>query len=200
MSKLKLNAGLEVSGRAYGSGDDEGIVITDAGNGYSGLVLGSTTGRRSVFYLSSDNAFWRYNNGNSNYDLLHPSKNGTIATTSDLTWDNISGKPSTFTPSSHTHTNITDGTMALYSEYNNEINFGGTNSSETIYFGYRAKDSKPIPTKFVFGGTTGTARILAARADVGAIILTNDSWTGYGTNNPASAADPIEGRVYFKVI
>jgi len=45
----------------------------------------------------------------------------------------------------------------LYPENNNEINFGGTNTSTTIFFGYRAKDSRAIPTKFVFGNSTGTA-------------------------------------------
>ena len=39
----------------------------------------------------------------------------------------------------------------LYPENNNEINFGGTNASTTIFFGYRAKDSRAKPTVFVFG-------------------------------------------------
>ena len=39
----------------------------------------------------------------------------------------------------------------LYPEHSNEINFGGTNTSSTIFFGYRAKDSRVKPTAFVFG-------------------------------------------------
>lgn len=39
----------------------------------------------------------------------------------------------------------------LYPENNNEINFGGTNTSSTIFFGYRAKDSRPKPTEYHFG-------------------------------------------------
>ena len=63
---------------------------------------------------------------------------------------------------SHTHTNITDGTMTLYAHHSNEVNFGGTNNSDTIYFGYRALDSKPIPSVFVFGGTgEGSATVKA---------------------------------------
>ena len=50
---------------------------------------------------------------------------------------------------SHTHTIITDDTMTLYAHHSNEVNFGGTNNSGTIYFGYRAMDSKPIPSTFV---------------------------------------------------
>lgn len=39
----------------------------------------------------------------------------------------------------------------LYPEYTNEINFGGTNTSSTIFFGYRAKDSRVRPTEYHFG-------------------------------------------------
>lgn len=68
-----------------------------------------------------------------------------------------------FALAGHTHSSITDGTMTVYSERNNEVNFGGSNNSNTIYFGYRAKDSRPIPTSFVFGGSTGTATLTAAK-------------------------------------
>lgn len=68
-----------------------------------------------------------------------------------------------FALAGHTHSSITDGTMTIYSMANNEVNFGGSNNSATIYFGYRAKDSKPIPTSFVFGGSTGTATLTAAK-------------------------------------
>lgn len=57
----------------------------------------------------------------------------------------------------------TDETMKVYAQINNEVNFGGTGNSRAIYFGYRAKDSKPIPSKFVFGGNTGTAELVAAK-------------------------------------
>lgn len=56
----------------------------------------------------------------------------------------------------------TDNTMKLYAQYNNEINFGGTGTANTIFMGYRATDSRPIPAKFVFGGSTGTATLVAA--------------------------------------
>lgn len=68
-----------------------------------------------------------------------------------------------FALAGHTHSSVTDGTMTIYPMANNEVNFGGSNNSATIYFGYRAKDSKPIPTSFVFGGSTGTATLTAAK-------------------------------------
>lgn len=81
-----ITGGLTVSGRVYGSGDDEGIVVPKASNGYAGVCLGSTSGIRSVFYLDNSNkAFWRYCNGSSTWNIYHPGKNGTIALTTDLT-------------------------------------------------------------------------------------------------------------------
>lgn len=80
-----FTGGLTVSGRIYGSGDDEGIIISKASNGYAGLCLGSYNGVRSVFYLDgNNNAFWRYHNGSTTGNIYHPAKDGTIALTSDL--------------------------------------------------------------------------------------------------------------------
>lgn len=56
-----------------------------------------------------------------------------------------------------------DGGNSLYAGWSNEVNFGGTSSTSSIYFGYRALDSKPIPTQFIFGGADGSA-ILTAKS------------------------------------
>ena len=53
-------------------------------------------------------------------------------------------------------------TLKLYLEGGNEVNFGGTSDSSTIYFGYTAKDSKPIPAKIVFGGSSGKTALVAS--------------------------------------
>ena len=81
-----MTGSLKVSGRYAGGGDDEGIIVGFANNGYAGLCLGGPSQARSVFYFKSDgtNPFWRYNNGSASYDISHPSKSGTIALTSDL--------------------------------------------------------------------------------------------------------------------
>lgn len=85
-STKTMTRGLNVSGRSAGGGNDEGIVIGFADNGYAGLCLGGAASARSVFYFKSDGTlpFWRYNNGTASYDIHHPSKNGTIALTNDL--------------------------------------------------------------------------------------------------------------------
>lgn len=82
---VDADAGLKVSGRVNNAGDDEGIVVGYASNGYAGVCLGNPSGMRSVFYHKNDgSAFWRYNNGTTTYDISHPKKSGTIALTSDI--------------------------------------------------------------------------------------------------------------------
>lgn len=73
------------------------------------------------------------------------------------------------------------GTMKVYTEFSNEINFGGTNPSNTVYFGYRKKDSKEIPSVFIFGGGTGTATIRANAGWFGNKYLSVDDWIGWYT-------------------
>lgn len=86
---LTANGALKVCGRANESnGDDEGIVISPCSNNFAALTLGDPKGKRSVFYFNENmyisHPFWRYNDGTSSYDLIHPSKNGTIATIADI--------------------------------------------------------------------------------------------------------------------
>ena len=71
-------------GRIYGSGDDEGILIKTASDGWAGLILGSTNSNRSCFYFSSSNALWKYVKDGTDAIIYHPHKSGTIALISDI--------------------------------------------------------------------------------------------------------------------
>ena len=53
-----------------------------------------------------------------------------------------------------------DGSITIKAHASNEINFGGTNTSTDIYFGYRATDSRGVPTTYHFG-TSDNATIKA---------------------------------------
>lgn len=130
-TKGVLNAvGAVIQGRVYNGGDDEGIIINPAPNGYAGLILGTHNGERSVFYLKKGNPFWRYNNGSTNLDIYHPKKSGTIALTSDIpskdSW-NYDDR----------YLRLTGGQMS------GNINFGGDNE---IHWG-RNTDSASISFK-----------------------------------------------------
>lgn len=130
-TKGVLNAvGAVIQGRVYNGGDDEGIIINPAPNGYAGLILGTHNGERSVFYLKKGNPFWRYNNGSTNLDIYHPKKSGTIALTSDIpnkdSW-NYDDR----------YLKLTGGWMS------GDINFGGDNK---IHWG-RNTDSASISFK-----------------------------------------------------
>lgn len=84
-TKGVLNAvGAVIQGRIYNGGDDEGILIKKASNGWAGLILGSTDSDRSCFYLGSNSASWKYVKDGIDTWIQHPYKNGTIALTSDI--------------------------------------------------------------------------------------------------------------------
>lgn len=81
ISALKtITAGLKVSGRLYGTGDDEGIVVGRASNSYAGITLGEHNGTHASFYLNPNNdVIFRYKDSSNVFDVKHPKKSGTIA-------------------------------------------------------------------------------------------------------------------------
>jgi len=108
--------------------------------------------------------------------------------TSSLKWSNVYATTFTGDLAGNASTATKVGTSAiwLYPENSNEINFGGTNTSTTLYIGYRTKDSRPIPTKFVFGSSTGTADLQAKTVYLGSGTSSYISSTQY-TGNAATA-------------
>lgn len=144
--------------------------------GYTLKFLGSGSGVNNSLALYADNSEattqnlatkW-LNDGTMYGRSILPHTNNTFDLgSSSLKWKNVYSTTFTgnltgdVTGNATSSTKTGDGTNILYAEKQNEINFGGTSNSATIYFGYRATDSKPIPSKFVFGSTTGTAELLA---------------------------------------
>lgn len=103
----------------------------------------------------------------ANKTIAFPDAGGIICLTNGTgasgTWGiSITGNAATSsscTGNAATATKCGDGTCYGYFHHSNELNFGGSNTSTTIFFGYRAMDSRAIPTNFIFGGSTGTATI-----------------------------------------
>lgn len=85
--------------------------------------------------------------------------------------------------------------VRLYPENNNEINFGGSSAgSNVIYFGYRAKDSKAIPSKFIFGGSTGTSNLQANTVYLGSGTTNYINSTNY-TGNAETATTSASSKI-----
>lgn len=110
----------------------------------TGISVSATTANQSTYTVTNAGVRATTING----DYLRVNTNGTNA---DLT-----------IPYATRASIAGDGTMNIIPQYTNEVNFGGTSNSTTLYFGYRATDSKPIPTQFIFGGSAGSASIKAS--------------------------------------
>lgn len=85
---------------------------------------------RHVWFSDSSNETARVSDDNFKYNpngnLLSTNISGNAATASSVTWGNVSGKPSAFTPASHTH----DDRYYTESEINTKLN-AKANSSHT---------------------------------------------------------------------
>ena len=87
----------------------------------------------------------------------------------------------------------TIGSITLRTEYDNEINFGGTSTSDVLFFGYRAADSKPAPVLYTFGAS-GVARLKAAGYDTSSSRACKENITQANIN----ALDIINNTVITK--
>lgn len=115
------------SGRFYGNGDDEGIIIKPSSNGFAGLILGTHDGERSIFYFVKNKPFWRYSHGSDNLDIIHPKKSGTIALISDIPNKNSWNYDDRYLK-------LTGGTMLLGEglKFHANDNYFGTNADARI--------------------------------------------------------------------
>lgn len=186
---------MKVSGRFAGGGDDEGIIVGRADNGYAGLCLGEPSGVRSVFYLTpTDEPLWRYYNG-AVYDIKHPGKSGTIALTSDIPTDTgmtsvtVSGGGNAVTSASYsssTHTlTLTKGTSFLpYNPVSIEMNSGGGLPGYGGFIDFHFHDSSGNPKNssgnIVSSGVDYSSRIiedLPGRININSVHLKDGSIT-----------------------
>ena len=93
------------------------------------------------------------------------------------------------------------GTFYLYPQANNEINFGGSASKATVFFGYRAVDNQTAPTKYVFSGSTGTASLQCNKVYLGSgttAYIDSTSYTGSAAkvNNHTVNSDVPSGAKF----
>ena len=87
---LTASKGLVVQGRAYGGGDDEGIVIEGMPNGLAGVIFGNHTGDRGLIYfhtVTHDYSLQQVLNG-VRKSIQIPFLDGTLALTSQIPTNN----------------------------------------------------------------------------------------------------------------
>ena len=70
---------LQASGTTLylGNGSTNSLAVKN--NGDVTIPGSLTLGEKTTFNLSTSSAYWRYNNGTTNYDITHPLRTGTIA-------------------------------------------------------------------------------------------------------------------------
>lgn len=153
---LGVSAGFVDSNAGFGSYGSVLTVRTYNGGGgslqlyapYSSSYGGTRLKARFGNYASSS--------GNSWTDLKE------LAWLSDLTWSNISGKPSTFTPASHTHSQYASiGAHNNLTASGNEFTFASSAFSGEMYINYRTAsgslDGNITRYKFQNGKGSNTA-------------------------------------------
>ena len=178
-----MTHGLVVSGRVHSAGDDEGIIITPASNGYSGLILGTHNGRRSVFYLTgSGNPFWKYTEANGNsYNISHPAKSGTIALTSDI-------------PSTANYLPLTGGSINGNVSISNTLTSTTVKGSAAVIAGsYLTVGSSSVNQSYnmYVNGTSRLANLVVAngtQSTVSCVTLTTQSNYGIYVNTDSAPA------------
>lgn len=100
-----------------------------------GLIIGGS---------SRNGGIWDYTN---NKWVVYSSASGDVTLNGTANYATYAG-----------YTQSSTGGLTIAPYQGNEVNFGGTDTQTSIYFGYRAYGSKSVPTDFYFGGS-GTAKL-----------------------------------------
>ena len=168
---------------------------------YGWSIAGSTSNDKRLFYRTSDGNTWgdwveiaHINAGTAVGNATQPVYvTNTGVVTACTSYADASVNHATSADSATSATKTGNSSIWLYANNNNEINFGGTNTGTTIFMGYRATDSRPIPTKFVFGGSTGTADLQAKTVYLGSGTTSYITSTQY-TGNAATATKATQDK------
>lgn len=96
---------------------------------------------------------------------------------------------------------ITGSVDGTHMEFDGNEIFAKTNGTTagTLYL-QSGSGTTEICGNATFTNTPAGGFNFAGRIDVGCLLLTNTSWTGYGTADPGGSITAVTGRVYFKII
>ena len=126
----------------------------------------STDVARHVWFSHHSNETTRVSNDNFKYNpssnLLTTNISGNAATASSVTWGNVSGKPSAFTPASHTH----DDRYYTESEINTKLN-AKANSSHTHTKSQITDFPTSMPASDVYAWAKQSSKPSYSKSEVG---------------------------------
>ena len=150
-----------------------------------GILPGTSGGAGSGHcYIGTSSWYWAY----AYIDNIYGKLNGNCTGSSG----SCTGNAATATTASSCSGNAASATKVgvaaiwMYPNNSNEVNFGGTYTGNGyIYFGYRATDSRVVPTRFYFGGS-GTAEVYAGK-------VYNAVWNDFAEYRKVDINEP--GRV-----
>lgn len=128
-------------------------------NDYNGLFIMRGIKNLTTIGLSDSGAYatvwgwrgWANLNGGQAWEIASTNEDLYTRHGHTTSWSSWAKILNSSNYQNYPNTKVGVSTIWLYPENNDEINFGGTNTSSTIFFGYRAKDSRVKPTAFVFG-------------------------------------------------
>lgn len=126
----------------------------------------SANAARHVWFSDSSNETARVSDDNFKYNpsgnLLTTNISGNAATASSVTWGNVSGKPSAFTPASHTH----DDRYYTESEINTKLN-AKANSSHTHTKAQITDFPTSMPASDVYAWAKQSSKPSYSKSEVG---------------------------------
>lgn len=148
---------------------------------------------RHVWFSDSSNETARVSDDNFKYNpsgnLLTTNISGNAATASSVTWGNVSGKPSSFTPASHTH----DDRYYTESEINTKLN-AKANSSHTHTKSQITDFPTSMPASDVYSWAKQSSKPSYTISEVsGSLPASRISGTIDAAHLPSYVDDVIEG-------
>lgn len=143
-----------------------GIYQSSAGNYWKNQCISITDGEKPSGTKEIDLCTATYTNAYTDSTVASASKwefPRTITLTGSVTGSTSIDGSKNVTLATTTNSLGSDNSIKIYANLGNEVNFGGTSNSSTIFFGCKSVDSRPIPTEFVFGGDKGISDLKASK-------------------------------------
>ena len=202
----------------YATSAESASTATTA-NRVANTGVGSADVARNVWFSDSSIETARVSDDNFKYNpsgnLLTTNISGNAATASSVDWENVSGKPSAFTPASHTHDDRYYTESEINTKLNEKANSSHTHTKSQItdfptsmpasdVYSWAKQSSKPsysasevgaVPTSRKVNGKALSSDISLSAGDVGA-APSSHSHNYAGSSSAGGSANWAKGADY----